>query len=84
MPPLTSFRDLESWQHAMDLAVLVLRAATLLPPIERFGIGSQIRNAVVSIPSNIAEGYGRGSRPDYLRFLYMARGSLNELHTLVL
>ena len=84
MPPLTTFRDLESWQRAMDLAVLVLRSANHLPPAERFGIGSQIRKAVVSIPSNVAEGYGRGSRPDYLRFLHIARGSLNEVTTLLL
>jgi four helix bundle protein len=84
MPPLTTFRDLESWQRAMDLAVLVLRSANQLPSAERFGIGSQIRKAVVSIPSNVAEGYGRGSRPDYLRFLHIARGSLNEVITLLL
>jgi four helix bundle protein len=84
MTPLTTYRRLEAWQQAMDLAVLVLRAAPALPPDERFGIGSQIRKAVVSIPSNIAEGYGRGSRPDYLRFLHMSRGSLNEVTTLLI
>ena len=84
MAPLTTYRNLESWQQAMDLAVLVLRAVPALPPDERFGIGSQIRNAAVSIPSNIAEGYGRGSRPDYVRFLHMSRGSLNEVTTLLL
>ncbi len=83
MTPITTYRDLESWQCAMELAVLVLRAAPLLPSDERFGIGSQIRKAVVSVPANIAEGYGRGSRPDYLRFLHMARGSLNEVTTLL-
>ncbi|HTV00907.1 MAG TPA: four helix bundle protein [Luteitalea sp.] len=84
MSPLTTYRELEAWQHAMDLAVLVLRAAPALPSDERFGIGSQLRNAAVSVPSNIAEGYGRGSRPDYLRFLHMSRGSLNEVTTLFL
>ena len=84
MTPLTTYRDLDSWQRSMDLAVLVLRATPGLPADERFGIGSQLRKAVVSIPTNIAEGYGRGSRPDYLRFLHIARGSLNEVTTLLL
>jgi four helix bundle protein len=84
MSPLNDFHDLEAWQRAMDLAVLVLRATPHLPHGERFGIGAQMRAAAVSIPSNIAEGYGRGTRPDYLRFLHMARGSANELTTLLL
>jgi four helix bundle protein len=84
MTPLTDFRDLEVWQSAMDLAVLILRAAPSLPADERFGLASQLRKAGVSIPSNVAEGYGRGSRPDYLRFLHIARGSSNEVITLLL
>jgi len=58
--------------------------ASSLPAEERFGISTQIRRAVISVPSNIAEGYGRGTRPDYLRFLHMARGSINEVRTLLL
>ena len=84
MSPLNDFHELEVWQRAMDLAVLVIRATPQLPAEERFGIGAQMRAAAVSIPSNIAEGYGRGTRPDYLRFLHMARGSANELTTLLL
>jgi four helix bundle protein len=84
MTPLTDCRDLEVWQSAMDLAVLILRAAPSLPADERFGLASQLRKAGVSIPSNVAEGYGRGSRPDYLRFLHIARGSSNEVITLLL
>ncbi|AMY11491.1 four helix bundle protein [Luteitalea pratensis] len=84
MSPLNDFHELEAWQRAMDLAVLVLGATPQLPAAERFGLGAQMRAAAVSIPSNIAEGYGRGTRPDYLRFLHMARGSANELTTLLL
>ena len=84
MSPLTDFRDLEVWQSAMDLAVLILRAAPSLPADERFGLASQLRKAAVSIRCNVAEGYGRGSRPDYLRFLHIARGSTNEVLTLLL
>ena len=84
MSPLTDFRDLDVWQTAMDLAVSILHAASSLPTDERFGLAAQLRRAAVSIPSNIAEGYGRGSRPDYVRFLHIARGSTNELATLLL
>ena len=78
------FQDLEVWQVSMALAAHVLEASPQLPAAERFGIGTQMRRASVSIPSNIAEGYGRGTRLDYLRFLRIARGSACELHTLVL
>ena len=78
------FQDLEVWQVSMDLAAHVLEASSTLPAAERFGIRAQMRNAAVSIPSNIAEGYGRGTRLDYLRFLRFARGSACELHTLLL
>ena len=69
------------WQSAMDLVVLVYKATQDFPRSEQFGLVSQMRRASVSIPSNIAEGYGRGSQADRLRFFYMARGSLLELKT---
>ena len=84
MGPIDDFRDLEVWQRSMDLAELVLKAAPLLPPEERFGISAQLRDASVSIANNIAEGYGRGTRLDYLRFLRIARGSANEVTTMLL
>jgi four helix bundle protein len=76
-----TFRDLIAWQKAMELAKLVYRATQDMPPDERFGLTAQMRRAAVSVPSNIAEGHGRETRPDYLRFLRVARGSLMELQT---
>jgi four helix bundle protein len=75
------FRDLMVWQRAMDLAELVYRVTRLLPPDERFGLVSQMRRSVRSIPANIAEGYGRGHTGDYCRFLGIAFGSLLVLET---
>ena len=76
-----TFRDLIAWQKAMALAKEVYRATTRMPDSEKFGLTSQMRRAAVSIPSNIAEGHGRQSRTDYIRFLRTARGSLMELQT---
>ena len=84
MGTIKDFRDLEVWQRSMDLAELILDAAPLLPPEERFGISAQLRNASVSIPNNIAEGHGRGTRAEYVRFLRYSRGSANEVTTLLL
>jgi four helix bundle protein len=69
------------WQKSMDLVVRVYSAAARLPAFETHGLGSQLRRASVSIPSNIAEGYGRSSLRDYLRHLAIANGSLLELET---
>lgn len=79
--PVRTFRDLIAWQRAMQLTVEMYRATARIPDSERFGLTSQMRRAAVSVPSNIAEGFGRQSRPDYLRFLKTARGSLMELQT---
>ena len=65
----------------MQLASLVYQTSRVLPKDEQFGLISQMRRASVSVPSNIAEGYGRRSRADYVRFLNMAMGSLFELQT---
>ena len=78
---IKSFRDLVAWRKSMDLCKAIYAISTVFPDAERFGLTSQIRRAVVSIPSNIAEGYGRNRTNDYLRFLDIARGSLCEVET---
>jgi len=78
---IKTFRDLIAWQKAMELAKQVYRATVHMPDTEKYGLTSQMRRAAISIPSNIAEGYARQSRTDYIRFLKTARGSLAELQT---
>lgn len=79
--PLASYRDLVVWQKAMDLVVEVYELSRKLPDDERFGLTSQMRRAAVSIPANVAEGYGRTHRGEYLHHVSMANGSLKELET---
>ncbi|MAO22656.1 MAG: four helix bundle protein [Phycisphaerae bacterium] len=79
-----SYQDLAAWKEARSLVRSVYISTRLFPNEERFGLTSQIRRCAVSVPSNIAEGYGRGSRNDYSRFLRIARGSLFELETQML
>ena len=81
---LQSYRDLLVWQRAIELAVLSYRFSEGFPRNEVYGLTSQLRRASVSVPSNIAEGYGRGSRKEYLQFLSIAQGSLKELETQVI
>lgn len=76
-----TFRDLIAWQKAMELAKQIYQVTSAMPQTERFGLTAQMRKAAVSIPSNIAEGHGRESRTEYVRFLRIARGSLMELQT---
>lgn len=76
-----SYRDLRAWQEGMQLAENCYQITKNFPKEERYGLISQIRRAAVSIPANIAERYGRGSRGEYVQFLYIAQGSLNELIT---
>jgi four helix bundle protein len=76
-----TYKDLLVWQQAKTLAVAVYRATEQFPRSESFGLTSQMRRAAVSVASNIAEGQGRGSKPDFAKFLCMARGSLLELQT---
>jgi four helix bundle protein len=80
----STFQDLRVWQEAMDLTVEVYRVTFEFPKHELYGLVSQMRRAAVSVPSNIAEGKGRHSDPDFVRFLLNARGSLLELQTQVL
>ena len=74
-----SYRDLIAWQKGIDLVSAVYEQTKLLPADERFGLVIQMRRCAVSIPSNIAEGWGRHQGPDFTRFLFIARGSVYEL-----
>ena len=76
-----SFRSWLVWQRAIQLTVLVYRATELFPKSEQFGLTSQLRRASVSVASNIAEGYGRGSVGECRQFLGFARGSNYEVQT---
>lgn len=72
------FKKLKVWEEAHKLVLLLYKMTQNFPKEEMFGLVSQIRRAVESIPTNIAEGRGRKYRQDYIRFLYIARGSLYE------
>jgi four helix bundle protein len=76
-----TFRDLIAWQRAMDLSVELYHVTHHFPKDEVFGLTAQIRRAAVSVPSNLVEGFGRRSRPDYARFILIAIGSLFEIQT---
>jgi len=78
---LRNFKELKVWQKAYQLCLEVYSITKNFPSEEKFGLTSQIRRASVSIPSNIAEGYGRRTTPDYIRSLYIAYGSNCELET---
>ena len=67
--PIKSYRDLVAWQKGIELCKRIYAISATFPDAERFGLISQIRRAAVSVPSNIAEGYGRRSTGDYVRFL---------------
>lgn len=74
-----TFKDLKAWQRSMDLAVAIYEVTASFPNEERFALVDQMRRSAISVISNIAEGYGRGTDKDLTHFLYMARGSANEL-----
>ncbi len=80
---IRSYQDLAIWKKAMQLVVQVYHLTRRFPREEMHGLTSQMRRAAVSIPTNIAEGWGRGSRKEYIQFLRIARGSLLELETLL-
>ena len=75
------YKNLTVWQKAMVLAKDIYSVTASFPKSETFGLVSQMRRCVVSIPSNIAEGYGRGTNKDLVHFLYTSLGSSNELET---
>lgn len=79
--PATSFRDLRVWNTAISFVKEIYSVTQSFPRSELFGLARQMQRAVVSIPSNIAEGYAREHRKEYLQFLAIAQGSLAELET---
>ena len=79
---IESYRDLEAYKKGYSLVILIYHVTKNFPPQELYGITSQIRRAVVSIPSNIAEGFVRGSK-EYIQFLKIALGSSTETETLL-
>ena len=78
---IRSYRDLEVWRKAMELAQKCYEITADFPNREVYGLASQIRRAAVSIPSNIAEGHSRRSRQAYLNHISIALGSQSELET---
>ena len=78
------YKDLVVWKRGMELAKMAYLLSRRLPREENYALADQIRRSSISIPSNIAEGYGRTSPKDYARFLSMARGSSYELETQIL
>ena len=78
---ISTFEDLDAWRESMKLVREIYNLTKKFPQDERFGLTNQIRRAVVSIPSNIAEGHGRYSRAEYANFVSIAHGSLNEVRT---
>jgi four helix bundle protein len=78
---IQDYKDLDVWKKSVALTTEIYGLTSRFPDTERFGLTSQIRRATTSIAANIAEGWGRGSRGEYIQFLTVARGSLMELET---
>jgi four helix bundle protein len=75
------FRQLTVWQKAYLLTVNIYKLSKKFPKDELYGLASQLRRAAVSLPANIAEGYERNHRKEYVQFLFIAKGSLGEVET---
>jgi len=78
---LKNYKELKVWQRAYQLCLEIYKVTKTFPKEERYGLSSQIRRAAVSVPSNIAEGYGRKTTAEYIQALYIAYGSNCELET---
>ncbi|MBI2454297.1 MAG: four helix bundle protein [Parcubacteria group bacterium] len=76
-----NYENLDVWRRSIKLASLIYVVSKKFPPEELYGLSSQIRRAVVSVSSNIAEGSARGSKKDFIRFVSMALGSLSEVES---
>jgi len=78
---LKNYKELKVWQKSYELCLKIYKITAKFSKEERYGLTSQIRRSAVSIPSNIAEGYGRKTTVDYVRMLYISYGSVCELET---
>lgn len=78
------FRTLKAWQKAYELTLETYRLSKNFPKEETYALTSQLQRAAVSVPANIAEGYERNHRKEYLQYLYIAKGSLGEVETYLL
>ena len=81
---MANFKELLVWQKSIDFVTEIYKITEHFPKYEMYGLTSQIRRASVSVPSNIAEGNSRRSKPDYLQFLKISRGSCAEVETQLL
>ena len=81
---IKNFKELIVWQKSMDLAETVYKTVRSFPKEEIYGLSDQMRRAVVSIPSNIAEGNQRKTTKEYIHFLFVSKGSLGELETQIM
>ncbi len=81
---MKTHKDLDIWGKGLDLVTDIYRLTKKFPKEEIYGLSSQMQRAAVSYPSNIAEGAARNSKPDYIRFIYIALSSLSELETQVI
>jgi four helix bundle protein len=81
---MKTHKDLDIWKRGLELVTEVYKLTRNFPREETYGLSSQMQRAAVSYSSNIAEGAARNSKPDYIRFVYIALGSLSELETQVI
>ena len=81
---MRNYRELHAWQVSFSLARQIYEVTATFPREEMFGLTSQLRRAAVSLPSNLAEGAGRASKKEFVQFVHIARGSLNEMETQLL
>ncbi len=79
-----NYNDLQVWKESMQLVIVVYKISSTFPNEERYCITDQMRRAAVSIPSNIAEGHSRNTKPDFARFLRISLGSCTELETQII
>lgn len=77
----SDYKDLNIWKKSMDVVTEIYRITKCFPADERYALSDQMRRSAISVPSNIAEGQSRNSAKDFIRFLYISRGSSAELRT---